>query len=328
MQSVNKNFSILFWNAQGISNKTKQIELEILTANKNIDVFLLSETFLNLEHTFDISNYDIYRADRGSHGGGVAIGVKNTLMHNHIGSFNTKNVENVSIELKINGQNTTITSIYSPKYHTDFENDLEIITPSNRKFIVAGDFNAKHPQWNNDQSNLSGRILANLQHKRNLIIHNTPVATHHPHSGNTPSTIDLLLSNCPHIFNLEALEGQLSSDHTPILCTINEWVDSCEPKKVYKYKSTNWIDYQTEILKNLPPPYTCTTKSQIDEEVAKFQAIIVNARNKATPVIEIKKPHRKDISNEAKEAIKIRNLLKRQWQRCRAPAEKSLLKSL
>lgn len=118
---VNNVLKILFWNAQSITNKPKQIQLEHILESDKIDICLLVETFLKPHHTLQLKNYIVYRNDRLTHAhGGVAIAIRNNIAHKYRSPFNTSFIENVAIEIKINNVPTCITAAYCPKYSLHF----------------------------------------------------------------------------------------------------------------------------------------------------------------------------------------------------------------
>lgn len=170
---VNKNFKFVFWNAQSISNYFKQQELLQLLLAKNIDVALIAETYLNSSTICLLNGFTVYRNDRSTHGGGVAILVRKGISHTLLNSSSTNALENISINLTINNRDIVITSAYSPRFNSSFENDIRLITPDDKYFMVFGDFNAKHQAWNCLTSNQSGKALFNLQNSSNFVIHNT-----------------------------------------------------------------------------------------------------------------------------------------------------------
>lgn len=146
-QQSKQEFQIMHWNAQGITSPSAIVELEQFVNEKEIDIFLINETFLNPPHKFNMNNYKIYREDRLSHGGGVMIGIKRNIPHQRITKFATKTIENVSIEINVNNLPLRITSAYCPKFTNHFYNDLEIITTTGTDFFIFGDFNAHHTNW-------------------------------------------------------------------------------------------------------------------------------------------------------------------------------------
>lgn len=79
-------------------------------ADNQIDIALVTETFLNKNHSFHLPNYLIYRNDRTSHGGGVLITKRNKITHELLPKRNTSSIEAISIF--INGCRIILTSAY------------------------------------------------------------------------------------------------------------------------------------------------------------------------------------------------------------------------
>lgn len=215
----NKQLRILHWNAEGISNLSTAKQLELLLFQENIDVVMLNETLLKDHHKLYLKGYVIHRLDRPTPGGGVAIAVKHSIKHKLLPTYRTKTIENISISTTINNRYVILTAAYSPKYHNSFESDIKKLTPFNKEFIVFGDFNARSSAWNCTKNNTTGNVLYNLQLRSNFFIAYPPTPTHYPHSGATPSTIDIVISNSSlYMSPLCALDNQLMSDHTPVTC--------------------------------------------------------------------------------------------------------------
>lgn len=118
---VNKPPKIAFWNAQGIANKSKQQLLNHFISIENIDILLLAETFLKPHNTIKFSDFIIHRNDRlqQTHGG-VAIMIRKNINHKVRAHFNTKSIENISIEIQINNRPVVVMichySTYTRKY--------------------------------------------------------------------------------------------------------------------------------------------------------------------------------------------------------------------
>lgn len=70
--------NILFWNARGTRNKF--IELVDNVTTEEIDIIGVIETFLE-DNTFlpSVNQYDIVRADKSNHSGGLLFLIKSTL---------------------------------------------------------------------------------------------------------------------------------------------------------------------------------------------------------------------------------------------------------
>ena len=74
------NVNIITWNARGI--KQKSIELFSFLINKNINICLVTETWLKTNISLSHNSFKIYRNDRENrNGGGVAIIVNINISH-------------------------------------------------------------------------------------------------------------------------------------------------------------------------------------------------------------------------------------------------------
>lgn len=246
----------MHWNAQGITNPSSIYQLEHTLNQKKIDIVFINETFLNKKSKFKLHNYNIYRQDRLTHGGGVLIGIKKSIPHQFISSIPTINIENVSIIIFINNRPIRFTSAYSPKYNNSFINDINLITDQISEYFVFGDLNARHTSWNCPNNNTAGNMLYNHQLNSNYYIH-------YPHSFTRfgqrssytqPSVIDLLLTNSNlNISSIDTHPGLLHSDHVPITCQIYGSITETT-KLIPMYNRANWreinVFVDTEIQRN------------------------------------------------------------------------------
>lgn len=74
----NTNLNIIYWNCQSLYHKATEVFDHIV--KENVDVALLSETWLKPKHNLSLQNYSIYRADRiENEHGGVAIIIRNSI---------------------------------------------------------------------------------------------------------------------------------------------------------------------------------------------------------------------------------------------------------
>lgn len=322
---ANKSIKITFWNAQSITSAITQKQLELFAFREKIDIILLAETFLKKQHTLLLKNFTIYRNDRlyQAHGG-VAIAVNKNINHKFISPFPTKHMENIAIEVTINNTPTLVVAAYSPKYHKDFENDIQLMSSSTTQSLIFGDFNAKHYSWNCNKTNKAGNILYKLQQNNSFMVFHTAEHTHHPHSGHSPSTIDLVLANVNFHFELTALSGYLSSDHNPIVCDIHDNIQISH-NKIFDYKKANWNNFSKIIsnkLRIFPVPQS---PPEIDMAIDNFTKTILDAQAQSIPTKIIK--NRPTISSNTEQLIKQKNTIKRRWQRCHVDPDKTLLKA-
>lgn len=74
------SIKIMFWNCRSVRNKF--IELFNFLRKENVDICLLSETWLKSSNKFYHPNYDCIRVDREhTVGGGVAILIKKKIKY-------------------------------------------------------------------------------------------------------------------------------------------------------------------------------------------------------------------------------------------------------
>jgi exonuclease III len=92
-------------------------ELSQFVNKHNVDIILIQEIWLSSTTNILLSGYKVYRADRTTafkhpHGG-VAIFVKNNLVHSQIKSHQLKCVENLFIQIPFGNSYLRIGSIYA-----------------------------------------------------------------------------------------------------------------------------------------------------------------------------------------------------------------------
>lgn len=188
----NRKLNVLIWNAQGITNFASATQLHQLIMKENVDIVMISETLLKEHHKFHLPGYKIHRKDRTEdRGGGVALAVKSTIKHKTHPETVCECIENISVSVDIGDSSTIFTSIYCPKYRAGLEKDIKKLSRINGKFFIGGDFNARNGAWNCTRNNKAGNVLYSLQPRSNFFVHYPNSPTHFPHSGATPSTIDL-----------------------------------------------------------------------------------------------------------------------------------------
>lgn len=159
-----------------------------------------------------------------------------------------------------------------------------------------------------------------MQH--NFNIYNASGPTHYPHSGATPSNIDLLLSNSSFTFSTPAALNVLSSDHRPIFCRVDTRVQII-PKSFYDFKFANWRKYGRTIERRIGE---LSESHDIDEQLQTVQDIILDARSSSIPLRHIS-DDQFHAGKDTIAAIKYKNMITRHWQRATSSNEKKKLKS-
>lgn len=177
------SLKILMWNANGLHQKLN--ELQHFLQQHNIDIALISETHLNANKTVKVVNYNLYRNDRLNNTyGGTAIYVKKNIDHTKLPIPNLIQLESNGIEVYTKHGKIKIYAAYHSPKKTHLVQDLHTILSTNDSTIIAGDFNAKHSDWNSRVNNYNGIELQNYVNSHNVIAvgpteptHNSTVST-------------------------------------------------------------------------------------------------------------------------------------------------------
>lgn len=137
---------VLYWNAQGLHEKI--INLYIYLTEHRIDVACIQETFLKPNvHLHCHPDYKLFRHDRQSHGGGVAIIVHRRYKFDIIPHLNLKLIESIGVKMQLTDSTF---SCYLPGSTSNsqlrqyFKQDIRKICSTQSMFFACGDFNSKH----------------------------------------------------------------------------------------------------------------------------------------------------------------------------------------
>lgn len=173
MSANNKLLNIISWNAQSISNRSKQTEFALLLKQHNIHIACLQETYLKNTSKIYIEGYLIHRNNRGSHGGegggGVAILIKKDLKHQVIDAQSTAAIENISILVPVGNTKIIVTSAYNPQPTPHLRDDLSLLTSHPNETLILGDLNANTRPGNAISSTTPVEIFTNSSNRPNML---------------------------------------------------------------------------------------------------------------------------------------------------------------
>ena len=140
---------------------------------------------------FSLNGYRIFRSDRSTHAGGVAIYIKDSIPTSlKLVNTNNSDIEYVFIEIKSNGQILLVGCTYRPNKNIcliDYMSKIESLTLDYQNIIIAGDFNCNA---------LVDSSLTTMMGNIGLYPTNVSVPTHFTQTNST--LLDMIL----HLINL------------------------------------------------------------------------------------------------------------------------------
>ncbi|KAL1378650.1 hypothetical protein pipiens_015446, partial [Culex pipiens pipiens] len=319
----------------------KKIEFFDFLSRHQIDVATVSETWLKTKNSFYHPDYHIFRADRRNseeeRGGGVLIALRKGIDYTVL-DLNTRAIETVGLEIRLSSQSVHIVAAYFPGIHrgtswSAFRRDINTLIRRTEPFFVAGDFNARHRQWNCLKANRAGSILVSRAASSDFFIHAPPAFTYQPPGGRRPSTLDIVLSN--NLVNMSSLTvvNDLSSDHLPVRFDVNVSVPFRHALPTTKcYNRANWQTFQRIVNEkiDLTSPLTTNLASPeaIDRCVEFFTCTLLEAEAAAVPTVPVRTYEDSKFPEIARQLVTLRNTRRRQWYRTRDPLLGAIVESL
>ena len=144
-----KGLNIMHLNIHNLYSKLDELKI-LLTQTNEIDVICLCETFLNEDfrnEEIKLENYQLFRRDRETNGGGLVVYVKENLRCLLQGDLQIDGIESLWLEVKHEAQKSFLLGYtYRPpssnqRWMTEFEEVLEQLYTENKETIILGDFN-------------------------------------------------------------------------------------------------------------------------------------------------------------------------------------------
>lgn len=313
--------NIALWNANGFHNHL--IEVGHFLQNNNIDILLVTETRLTKKHNIRICGYSIYTANHpdGRGHGGAAVVIKSSIQHTDLKPIQEPFLQAASINLI--KSNFNVCSVYNPPncpvplptYCNFFKNH-------GQKFIIGGDFNAKHSLWGSRLINTKGKILYNAINN----LHLTAVSTGHPtywpsDPRKIPDLIDFFICKGIGKGTLSVRPSyDLSSDHSPI---IGKWTNYGLGMVNKKTLTTDWKQFSNILEHEWSPWVNIRSADDLNFSIKNFTNILIDAAKRSSHFKESNNSHSSKIKTKLLVATKRRQ--RRLWQNYRSKENKRLL---
>ena len=339
MGSLNQ-LKLVNWNSRSVL--LKKVEFFDFLVRHQIDVATVSETWLKTGISFYHPNYCIFRADRtcsddDDRGGGVLIALRKGIDYKVL-DLSTSAIEAVGLEIRLASQSLHVIAAYFPGIHRGatwnaFRRDINTLVRRTVPFFVAGDFNARHRQWNCLKANRAGNILVSRAASSDFFIHAPRSFTYLPRGDRRPSTLDIVLSN--NLVDMSALTvvNDLSSDHLPVRFDVNVSVPfNHTPPTTKCYNRANWQLFQRVVNEKIdltsPDVANLDSPEAIDRCVEFFTSTLLEAETFAVPVVPVRTYEDAKFPEIARQLVTLRNTRRRQWYRTRDPLLGMIVESL
>lgn len=323
------SISICHWNANGL-NQHKN-ELETFLHLNSIDIMLVSETHFTSKNCFRIKGYKVYdtKHPSGRGFGGTAVIVRSSIKHYPLQCYSKEYMQATSICFDSPSYKINISSIYCPpRFSVSEEQFLDFFSTLGARFIVAGDFNAKHTHWGSRLISPKGRQLLMAVFTAKL----DTISSGHPTYWPTdlqkiPDLIDFGVTKNIKREQITATPSfELSSDHSPVIINISNINQLPNPKFNFPNKNTNWLKYKKYVSSHLPQNIPLNNNDEIDSAVNQFTEILQSAAKIATPVkVTRNKTSSSYYSRNIDDLLKQKRDIRRQWQTYRSPSLKQQL---
>lgn len=240
-QIVNK-LKILYVNAR--SMKTKMDEIDIIVADQDINVIVISETWVRREETkyYNFKNFHSIYASREKRGGGLGIFIHKNLEFEILDKMEQ---ELSYLAVRLSTINFVISGIYRPpsfrkeSFYNIIDEKLENLSKLKCKSLLLGDINIDISKQNNNDT----KRLMDIYSSNCFDLCNKGVSTRV--SDNTTSLIDHIITNSSEKIEVSLKDSPIS-DHKiqivnlPLKCNI----------KKTKFKRIEIQKIKVDMLKN------------------------------------------------------------------------------
>lgn len=321
------NLKIVTWNTNGILNR--KLELEAFLLEQKIDICLISETHMTKTSTLKLRGYKIYSTIHPDNlaKGGCAIIIKENIKHNEESSIQTEQMQLAVIEVLSTKQKFKVGSLYCPpKFNINKSSFHNVFVHLGERFILGGDYNAKHLDWGSRITTTRGKALRDAIREIGGNYHSTGKPTYWPtDTMKIPDLIDFFITKkiSPNFVNIDET-FDLDSDHSAVVLTLSEKIIKKENKPSLTNSTTDWLSFKSELENKIDVKIKLETKNQLEEEVENLITNIQSAAVNNTRIVS----HRSicnNYPNEIRELIIVKRKARRKWQKSRDPSDKTIL---
>ena len=325
---INSFLRIITWNANGLNQRAQ--ELEIFLHTNNVDIALISETHFSNKSHFKIRGFDSYWTTHPSERarGGSAILIKSNIKHYQQEDFRENYIQATVITIQFNEANLNIVAAYCPPRHTPTKSQFNhMFNKLGPRFIIGGDYNIKHTAWGSRLiSPGKGNELLRAINESKCDYLSSGEPTYWPTDPRKiPDLLDFFILKGISLSCSQA-EGihDLTSDHTPVLLSLNAKVITEKQKQKLTNKYTDWNLFREKLEETVNLKVCLKTREELEQQTIIFIENIRIAARHATPASKYQAACGIKYPAEIRELIKERRKARRIWHCTRNPSDKTL----
>ena len=327
--SINK-LKIVTWNANGILAKLPTFE--VILNSQDIDICLLTETHLTSENNLNIKNYKVYNAicPGNTARGGCSLIIKNTIDHFEFGKIESTEIQMSIVQLNSLKQKINIGVVYcSPSFSIKRDAFKSLLLELGDRFILGGDFNAKHIDWGSRKTLTRGRELLIAIRELGCNFHSSGNPTYWPTDRNKiPDLVDFFNSKkvSPNFISIEDCHD-FNSDHSAVILNLSEDIVKTATKPVLTNSSTDWLSFKIELDSKIDLSVSIHTTEDLENATENFTKLVQNTAWSNTKLSN----SRKNITrypDYIMKKLKDKRRARKRWQQSRDPADKNILNNL
>ena len=264
--------------------------------------------------------------------GGTAVIIKTAIKHHLTGINEDEFIQATNVTLNDQQGSFIVSAVYCPPKHS-IKTELfqKFFKSLGRRFIAAGDFNAKHPWWGSRSLTPTprGRQLYATLLAENL----TPISTGEPtywpsDLKKSPDLLDfaIIKSIDPKCLTAKSCLD-LSSDHSPVIITFTRQITMAQKIQHLYNGKTNWTKYKLYLDKNLNCNIPLKNPTELENAIEGFNILIHKAVNEATPTVALLKKSQ-NISKNIQAKIQEKRKIRKTWQITRTKSNKTKLNKI
>jgi hypothetical protein len=272
-------------NIRGINRKFNH--LKYFLAQDKISILAISET--HTVKSIVVPKFHCYQRNSEINptcSGGVALLVAQNLASTpHTLPNHLNHLEAVAANLHLQNMSILIISYYN-RPQDRVSADLLRYAAQHNFAIVLGDFNARHTDFGDTQTNPNGRSLNSLIITLPLCrLHNTD-PTFLSHTGCSISDHILSTENfVPFLYSHCSIGTTVTSDHVPLKTHL--LLDGPPPPPAFipitNFKQADWQKFQQLVSDNLPVIASTVDFLTVDRQVAQFIEVLKTAQSQSVP---------------------------------------------